>query len=226
MRMRRKKNIDSRIEKCGDRLLVYTSEDLNFSNKGDGEEYLDLKSIFGNDNRIEMEIGCGKGRFINELARRNPDVNYIAVEKSDNVIVQACETAIINGLSNILFISAYAEYLPRLIKQDTVSAIYLNFSCPFPKKSHAVHRLTHANYLKIYSGLMKNDAVIYQKTDNQGLFEFSIEQFSLNGFSLSNLSLDLQNSGFDGNIMTEYEEKFSSSGKPIYYLEARIRHKR
>ena len=89
MRMRRKKNIDSRIEKCGDRLLVYTSEDLNFSNNGDGEEHLDLKSIFGNDNRIEMEIGCGKGRFINELARRNPNVNYIAVEKSDNVIVQA-----------------------------------------------------------------------------------------------------------------------------------------
>lgn len=226
MRMRRKKNVDSRIEKCGDRLLVYTSEDLDFSNKGDGEEYLDLKSIFGNDNRIEMEIGCGKGRFINELARRNPDVNYIAVEKSDNVIVQACEASIQNGLNNILFISAYAEYLPRLIKQDTVSAIYLNFSCPFPKKSHAVHRLTHANYLKIYSGLMKSDAVIYQKTDNQGLFEFSIEQFSSNGFALSNLSLDLHNSGFEGNIMTEYEEKFFSLGKPIYYLEARIRDKR
>ena len=78
----------------------------------------ELKSIFGNDNRIEMEIGCGKGRFINELARRNPDVNYIAVEKSDNVIVQACEASIQNCLNNILFISAYAEYLPRLIKQD------------------------------------------------------------------------------------------------------------
>ncbi len=221
MRMRRKKNIDSRIEKCGDRLIIYSSDDLNFSNTGDGNELLDLKSYFGNDNPIEMEIGCGKGRFISELARRNPHVNYIAVEKSDNVIVQACETAISNRLDNILFISAYAEYLPRLIKPVTVSAIYLNFSCPFPKASHAVHRLTHANYLDIYRKIMRDDAVIYQKTDNQGLFEFSIEQFSSQGFVLNNVSLDLHNSGMKGNIMTEYEEMFSSLGKPIYYLEAR-----
>lgn len=173
-----------------------------------------------------MEIGCGKGRFIVELAERNPNINCIAVEKSDNVIVQACEAAIRKGIKNVIFISAYAEYLPRLIRPNTVSAIYLNFSCPFPKSSHAVHRLTHANYLKIYRNIMTDDAVIFQKTDNMSLFEFSIEQLSTAGFILSNISLDLHNSGKTDNIMTEYEEKFSLIVNPIYYLEARLNNDR
>lgn len=220
MRMRRKKHIDQRIRACGSRLMIYSGGDLNFANTGDGSELLDYRRIFGNDLPVEIEIGCGKGRFLAELARRNPQTNYIGVEKSDNVIVQACETAQRLKRDNVFFLSAYAEYLPRLIPPHSVNAIYLNFSCPFPKNSHAVHRLTHPNYLRIYRGLMTPDAVIRQKTDNAALFEFSLEQFSAAGFRLRNLSLDLHLSGREDNIMTEYEEKFSAMGKPIYYVEA------
>ncbi len=220
MRMRRKKNVDSRISACGDMLMVYESDDLSYSNKGDGSELLDLKAIFGNKNRIEMEIGCGKGRFITELASRNPDVNYIAVEKSDNIIVQACESALNNGLKNVFFICSYAEYLPRIIERGAVDTIYLNFSCPFPKKSHETHRLTHRNYLKIYRELLSSSGRVYQKTDNMALFEFSLEQFSAEGYILDKVFLDLHNSDVEGNIMTEYEERFSKTGKSIYYLQA------
>ena len=116
-----------------------------------------------------------------------------------------------------------AEYLPKYIPDDSIERIYLNFSCPFPKKKYAHHRLTDGRFLNIYRQMMKKGAEIHQKTDNTILFEYSVEQFSQNGFAMKNVSLDLHNSVFEGNIMTEYEKRFTDLGQPIYRLEAYIK---
>ena len=125
-------------------------------------------------------------------------------------------------LDNIMFLCGTAEYLPSYIPNNSIEEIYLNFSCPFPKKSHEAHRLTNPRFLEIYKPMLKKGSAICQKTDNMHFFEYSIESFSKCGFKLSNISLDLHNSDFEGNIETEYEQKFSSQGYPIYRLEARL----
>lgn len=220
MRMRKKKNLDTRCERCSDNLLVLRSPELNSDIACESPEYFDYTELFGNDNPVELEIGCGKGQFICELAKRNPNINYIAVERCRNVIVAAAEKAQNEGLTNIKFFSVPAEYLPRYLHPHSIGRIYLNFSCPFPKSRFKNRRLTHQRFLNKYKLLMADGAQIHQKTDNMQLFEFSIESFSNNGFALKNISLDLHNSGFEGNIVTEYENKFASKGFPIYRLEA------
>ena len=127
------------------------------------------------------------------------------------------------NLTNIKFLDCAAEYLPSYLPAHSIGLIFLNFSCPYPKKSHACHRLTADRFLGIYKELMTDDAAIFQKTDNMHFFEFSLESFSKNGFELSNISLDLHNSDFEGNIVTEYEARFSSQGFPIYRVEARLK---
>ena len=221
MRMRRKKNLDSRLEQCGDSLILCAEGELNYEYQGDGTQLLDFAELFGNSNKIMLEIGCGKGGFACEYARLHPDINIIAVEKAPNVIVTACEAAAELGLTNIKFMCCEAEYLPRYIPKGSVSEINLNFSCPYPKAKYAKHRLTHERFLNIYEALMGENADIIQKTDNMRFFEFSLESFSQYGFKLSNISLDLHASGFEGNIVTEYERLFSEKGMPIYRLEAR-----
>lgn len=222
MRMRRKKNLEARLNSCSDYLIKCVNEDLNFENAEKAESLLDYETLFGNGNPVVLEIGCGKGAFACTFAEQNPDINIIAVEKVANVIVSACEEAERRGLKNIKFMKCSAEYLPSYIPKKSIRQIFLNFSCPFPKAKYAKHRLTHGYFLNIYKKLMADGAVICQKTDNMHFFEFSIESFSANGFALSNVSLDLHNSSFEGNIVTEYEERFASQGMPIYRLEARL----
>lgn len=223
MRMRRKKNLEARLQECESYLLDCDTADLNFENE-EGNKYLySIEDIFGNENPLVLEIGCGKGAFACEYAKRNPDKNIIAVEKVGNVIVAAAENAMRDNIPNLRFMKCAAEYLPRFIPANSVSEIYLNFSCPFPKAKYAKHRLTHPRFLEIYKQLMTADCVICQKTDNPRFFEFSIENLSQSGFALSNVSLDLHNSSFEGNIVTEYENRFASQGLPIYRLEARLR---
>ena len=221
MRMRRKKHLEERLEACGDKIIFMDRDDRNFEVKTT-ESILDLKSLFGNDNPIHLEIGCGKGKFVCDIARQNPGINYLAVEKASNVIVDAAEKAIGLGIQNVIFLRGGAEYLDSYIPQHSIGRIYLNFSCPFPKKSYASHRLTHHRFLEIYKRIMLPEAEIHQKTDNMQLFEFSIEQFSHSGFGIKNVSLDLHKSSFEGNIMTEYETRFAELGQPIYRLEAEI----
>lgn len=222
MRMRRKKNLEERLAACSDYLIECSNEDLNYENAVKEQKFIDFEKLFGNSNKIMLEVGCGKGAFACTYAQQHPNVNVLAVERTANVIVTACETASDMQLSNIKFMKCTAEYLPSYIPENSVSEINLNFSCPFPKAKYAKHRLTHKQFLDIYKKIMKNDAVIYQKTDNMHFFEFSIESFSQNNFKLSNISLDLHNSGFEGNIVTEYEKRFSDMGMPIYRLEARL----
>lgn len=222
MRMRHKKNLDARLEAVSDYLITLRNDSLNFNDAQNEEHFLDLKELFGNDNPVYLEVGCGMGTFATTYTKQNPDINMLCVEKVRDVICTACEKAKEQELTNIKFLDCSAEYLPSYLRPGSISAIFLNFSCPYPKKSHACHRLTSERFLSIYRRLMAPDAAIYQKTDNMHFFEYSLESFSQNDFKLSNISLDLHNSDFEGNIVTEYEARFSSQGYPIYRLEARL----
>jgi len=222
MRMKRKKNLDERIGASSDYLTIMKNESLNFNDAVNEDYTIAFNELFGNDNPVYLEIGSGKGQFGCTFALQNPDKNILCVERNRNVLITAIDSAREKKIKNIRFLCGTAEYLGSYIGEKTVEEIYLNFSCPFPKKRHTAHRLTNERFLNIYKKILKENGVICQKTDNMKFFEYSIESFSQNGFKLSNISLDLHNSGFEGNIVTEYEQKFSSQGYPVYRLEARL----
>lgn len=223
MRMRKKKNLESRLNACGELLTVAEPEVKDRRETPVKTSCLELGALFGNSDPVYMEVGCGKGRFACEYAAAHPGRNLLAIEKSANVIVAACEGAAQRGLENVRFLKCSAEYLDCFIPEKSISGIFLNFSCPFPKKGYAKHRLTHRSFLAIYDSLMLPGAEIHMKTDDRGLFEFSVEELSEYGFTLKNVTLDLHNSGFEGNIMTEYETRFTEMDKPIYRLEAYLK---
>lgn len=223
MRARRKKHLEERLCAVSDILFISDSDDRNFHNNAQNRQLLALEEWFGAARPLYLEIGCGKGRFAVEYAARNPQINLLAVEKNGNVLVSACEAAKRAGVTNLRFLKCGAEYLERFLPEQSAERIFLNFSCPFPKNRYASHRLTHAGFLEIYKRLMRPGAEIHQKTDNMHFFEFSIEQLSAAGFALKNVSLDLHRSDFEGNIMTEYEQRFAALGQPIYRLEAYLK---
>lgn len=220
MRMRRKKNLDERIAACKPVMLYMQCQNEHAGDPLSEEFFADSEKVFGNSNPLFLEIGCGKGGFAIEFAWQNPDINLIALEKTPNVLITGMEEEMRLGLPNLRFCLGQAEYLEHMFHTHSVDRLFLNFSCPFPKKQYANHRLTHARFLEIYRRVLKEGAEIHQKTDNMHFFEFSAEQFSQCGFPLKNVSLDLHNSGFEGNIMTEYEKRFTDLGQPIYRLEA------
>ena len=188
---------------------------------GDPTDYAGCwRTYFGNDNPIHLEIGCGMGRFVTQMAGAHTDTNFIALERERNVIVKGARAANESG-QRIAFVIGDAAELPNLFTPGEISRIYINFPDPWPnrKKWHK-RRLTHAGFLQTYKGLMGQSGEIFHKTDNSELFEFSLEQFSQNGFALRNVSLNLHISGLSGNIMTEYEAKFAALGQPIYRCEA------
>ncbi len=220
MRPRKLRNLHTRRDKCESLRIPYEIPSFDLRNIDDTRDYFDFEGIFGNSNPVYLEIGCGKGTFATEYAKRNPNINIIGVECVPDVLVQACEKTIEQNIDNIRYLEMKAEYLPIFIKEKSVSRIFLNFSTPFPKKSHAKHRLTSPDFLAIYKKILCDKGEIHQKTDSQILFESSLENLSQNGFTLQNISLDLHNSDFEGNIVTEYESKFVEQGLPIYRLEA------
>ena len=222
MRMRKKKNLDTRLDACNEYIIEVPEEKFEYGKENE-KHIIDTKALFGNDNPLRLEIGCGKGQFAMEIAKRHPEINFIAVEINRNVIVQACEKAKRENLNNLRFLILGAEKLGLYIEEESVELIYLNFSCPFPKKRYAKHRLTHEGFLEIYKKLLKDGGEIHQKTDNMHFFEFSIGEYSKCGYLISDVSLDLHNSEFEGNIMTEYEKRFTDLGQPIYRLQAKKR---
>lgn len=222
MRMKRKKNLDERINASSDYLTIMKNESLNYKDAVNENHIIDFEELFDNSNPVVLEVGSGKGQFGCNYAKLNPDKNILCVERNRNVLILAIDMAKEMGLENIRFLSGTAEYLPSYIDENSIAEIYLNFSCPFPKHKHIAHRLTNPRFLEIFKKILVPDGVICQKTDNMHFFEYSIEQFSACGFKLSNISLDLHNSDFEGNIVTEYEHKFASQGLPIYRLEARL----
>ncbi len=187
-------------------------------------EYFITKPELEGDKLTYLEIGCGKGKFIIENAERNPDVNYIAVEKVSDVILLAAEKARDRELKNIKFMICDAKGLTEIFPPHSVDYIYLNFSDPWPKAGHYKRRLTYKSFLDVYRQILKEDGAIFFKTDNAGLFEFSLEQFTEDGWRLENVTYDLHNSEFaKDNIMTEYEKNFSEKGFNIHRLEAWVK---
>ncbi len=181
--------------------------------------------VFGNDNPIYVEIGMGKGQFLLQLAKLNPDVNYIGIERYSSVLLRALEkfdSEEFCELKNIRFICMNAFELPNVFEYGEVAKIYLNFSDPWPKARHASRRLTSTNFFAQYDKVLAKDGVVEFKTDNRGLFEFSLEQVEEAGWKLVAHTFDLHHdeSMNAGNVMTEYEEKFSSLGNPIHKLIA------
>ena len=178
------------------------------------------QEIFKNTAPLYIEIGMGKGQFILEMARRNPDKNFIGIEKYSSVLVRALEKCEENPPENLRFIRMDAEMILDVFAPDEISGIYLNFSDPWPKDRHAKRRLTHENFLKLYQIILKEDGEVHFKTDNQQLFEFSLESMSQYGMKLKNINLDLHTDEPEDNIRTEYEDKFSKKGFRINRLEA------
>lgn len=209
MRMRKKKNLEPRLAACEGVTIEFSGERINW------------EEVFGNDNPIHLEIGCGKGAFTAAIAQRNPQINFVAIEMIANVAVAAMEKAVELGLKNVKFMVVNADKLCEIFGENEVQRIYLNFSCPFPKRRYTKHRLTHENFLNRYKVILENGGRIFQKTDNEEFFDFSIEEYQKCGWKLENVTRDLHSSEWaEGNIVTEYESRFLALGQPIFRLEA------
>jgi tRNA (guanine-N7-)-methyltransferase len=176
---------------------------------------VDLHSIFDNNNPVHLEIGMGKGQFIYTLAKTNPNINYVGVERFDSVIVRALEKMIDEPLNNLFLIRTDAVDLTKLFSDNSFDRIYLNFSDPWPKDRHAKRRLTHKSFLKMYQRLLKKQKELHFKTDNKLLFESSVMQIMNYPMEIKFITTDLHKSDIKDNIMTEFEEKFSALGNSI-----------
>ncbi len=175
------------------------------------------REIFGNDKPIHIEIGMGKGKFIHEMAKLHPEINYIGIEKYSSVLLRALQKMEAEPLGNLLFIRMDAENIAEVFAEDEVDRIYLNFSDPWPKDRHAKRRLPSKEYLARYNQFLKKDGVLEFKTDNRGLFDFALEELEPAGWKAKQVTFDLHKDEemMQGNVMTEYEVKFSSMGNPI-----------
>ena len=178
------------------------------------------QEYFNNDHPIYIEIGCGKGRFLQQNALAYPDINFVGVER-DPTIVAAAARKLNETSANAALICGDAVNFASFFAPGEADRLYINFCDPWPKKKWVKRRLTYKDFLERYKVLMGPGAEIFMKTDNRILFDSSLNSFVENGWLLKNISLDLHNSGYEGNIMTEYEERFSGEGYPIYRLEAR-----
>ena len=217
MRPRKKKNLEARFNKCISYLVENPAE---------------LKGKWSRDNKpVFLEIGCGKGSFVVNMAMKYPDIEFVAMECVKDVLVMAMEKADENKLQNVRFICDFAQNLPQMFDETEISRIYINFSDPWPRKKQAKNRLTFSKYLNIYKTILQSDGIVCQKTDNRLLFDYSIESFTENGWVLDNVTFDLHNtdnygggatfaSGVD--VITEYENRFMELGQPIHRLEAKF----
>lgn len=221
MRMRLKKHLEERIADCGDILIAREGYEFYKLTDEQKQMQLDLQTIFGNDNPLYLELGCGKGSFAIKSAKLHPERNYLALEKLSNVIVVGCEDASKENLSNLRFMNCHAENLRYYLADKSVTEIILNFSCPFPKKTYANRRMTSKNYLEVYKHLLADGGIIRQKTDDLAFFEWSMESYKEHGYEVFDVTYDLPEGG--DNVMTEYEEKFRTIGKKIYACKARLK---
>jgi tRNA (guanine-N7-)-methyltransferase len=177
--------------------------------------------VFEKNQPLHIEIGTGKGRFITGMAKANPDINYIGIELAESIIVCALDKLIEEELPNLKLLNVNAAELEKYFAKGDVDRVYLNFSDPWPKVRHEKRRLTFDSFLRVYENILVDEGEIHFKTDNQGLFEYSLTSFSKYGLLLTYISLDLHQSEFEGNIMTEYEEKFSNKGSRIFRSEVK-----
>jgi tRNA (guanine-N7-)-methyltransferase len=184
-------------------------------------ELMDPSEAFGNGNPVHIEIGAGKGRFVAELAAANPKINYVAIEKNSDVIAMAAMKAA--GLGNLKFINSDASALDRIFREKSVGRIYLNFSDPWKKNRQKKRRLTHSGFLGKYRRILEDGGEIHFKTDNRKLFEFSALEAAEFNMRFQYVTLDLHKNPPEGNIMTEYEERFVNLGTPINKMIIKFR---
>ena len=210
MRMRKKKHAEDRLEACKE--YIYAHE---------GDALTDPSSqIYGEKSRVFLEIGAGKGGFAVGMVKQNPDAAYFAMERVTDCVVLAAERAKREGADKLRFIIDTADNLTKIFAKGSVDAIFLNFSDPWSKKGYAKRRLTHARYLAVYTHLLKDGGVLRFKTDNVGLFDFSLEQLEEVGLTPMKVTRDLHASEWnEGNVVTEYEAAFSALGTKINMLE-------
>ena len=203
MRMRKKKNLAPRMERCED-CWIREPKALRGN----------WKSLYPEAKELHVEIGCGKGRFTAEMAKTHPDILFVAIERVLDAMVVAMERVEKAELRNVYFIGVDARQLPEIFEKEEVDSIYLNFSDPWPGTRHAKRRLTHHNFLLLYREVLKSGGTIQIKTDNVPLFDFSLTEIPQYGFTLSELTRDLHKDGPVG-VMTDYEQKFYEQGLPI-----------
>ena len=220
--MRRKRHLEERLAACGDLLLVRGAPCLNLKEAEQNfRALINFKEVFGNDNPVELEVGCGNGGFIKELALRKRDTNFLCVEICENVILTAMERIQKEGISNVRFLRIPAEILRCYLPEHSVEKIYLNFSTPLPEHSREKQRLTSSRFLTIYNVLLKVGGQILQKTDSEEFFDYSISEMRRFGFALDHVTRDLHHSEYaKDNIITEYERGFLEQGKCIFALTA------
>lgn len=175
------------------------------------------KAVFENPGELHIEVGMGKGKFLNEMARRNPHINYIGIEMYSSVLLRALQKMELDLLPNLRFLCIDARILPDVFEKGEVDHIYLNFSDPWPKDRHAKRRLPSRQFLERFDQILKADGRISFKTDNRDLFDFAVEELEPAGWKAEVITYDLHADEVlcEGNVMTEYEEKFSSKGNPI-----------
>lgn len=176
------------------------------------------KEVFGNDNPVHVEIGMGKGRFLMDMAQLHPDINYVGIEKYSSVLLRALQKQEQLLLPNIIFIRMDAEDITEVFAPSEVGRIYLNFSDPWPKDRHAKRRLPSRQFLERYDKILAKEGVVEFKTDNKDLFMFALDEVEPAGWTLDAVTYDLHHDEkmMVGNVMTEYEERFSQAGNPIY----------
>lgn len=171
---------------------------------------------------LYIEIGTGKGRFITESAKQHPDVLYIGIEKMKSVIVSALDKVLEADVANVKLLNMDARDLAGVFAEGEVDRIFLNFSDPWPKARHEKRRLTYRRFLALYENILKPGGEIHLKTDNRDFFEYSVESFQAYGLTVKHVNRNVHESGMEGNVMTEYEQKFFAKGKPIFRCEAKF----
>lgn len=218
MRIRKKKWAEPELAVCP----YYVKEPESFRGR--------WQAFFGNDKPIELEIGCGKCTFIAQKALANPDTNYIAVDIKNDMLgvgrrnIEQLFAPLGHGPDNIALVRFNVEELEKVISpDDRIGVMYINFCNPWPRAKHNKRRLTYPRKLRMYRGFLTPDAVIYFKTDDDGLFEDSVAYFDEAGYAISDLTRDLHRSDIQDNIVTEHEKMFADQGIPIKYLKAQLR---
>lgn len=178
------------------------------------------QEIFGNDHPIHVEVGSGKGAFVSGMAKANPEINYIGIDIQKSVLSYALDKVLATGVPNIKLLWVDGSDLTDYFEEGEIDRLYLNFSDPWPKKRHEKRRLTYQSFLATYQQILPENGEIHFKTDNRGLFEYSLVSFSQYGMKLKGVWLDLHTSDFEDNVLTEYEQKFANKGQVIYRVEA------
>ena len=178
------------------------------------------REIFGNDHPIHVEVGSGKGAFVSGMAKANPEINYIGIDIQKSVLSYALDKVLATDVPNIKLLWVDGSDLTDYFEEGEIDRLYLNFSDPWPKKRHEKRRLTYQSFLATYQQILPEKGEIHFKTDNRGLFEYSLVSFSQYGMKLKGVWLDLHASDFEDNVLTEYEQKFANKGQVIYRVEA------